>query len=45
VLKNFLELNELAKICYNPEDIVFISLAFDKEEKLKEFLLKKPPQL
>jgi hypothetical protein len=30
------------KFYNNREDIVFISLAYDKEEKLKEFLLKKP---
>jgi predicted nucleotidyltransferase len=35
------ELNELTNFT-TIEDIVFISLAYDKEEKLKEFLLKKP---
>jgi peroxiredoxin len=41
-VKEFPELNELTNLYSNREDIVFISLAYDKEEKLKEFLLKKP---
>jgi peroxiredoxin len=38
----FSELNEMVNQYKNRDDIVFVSLAFDKTEALKEFLLKKP---
>lgn len=41
-IKEFPELNNLENFYSNREDIVFISLAYDEKEKLKEFLLKKP---
>ena len=38
----FPELNELVEKYKNRNDIVFLSLAFDKEEDLKKFLINKP---
>jgi len=38
----FPELNELVNQYKNRDDVVFVSLAFDKADALKEFLLKKP---
>lgn len=38
----FPELNEIVKQYKNREDIVFVSLAFDKADALNEFLLKNP---
>lgn len=41
-LEEFPELNELVETYKNNDDIVFISLALDKQEELEKFLLKKP---
>ncbi|MDP2068287.1 MAG: TlpA disulfide reductase family protein [Lutibacter sp.] len=38
----FPELNELVDKYKNREDIIFLSLAFDTEDELKRFLIKKP---
>jgi len=38
----FPELNELVEKYQDREDIIFISLAFDSNDELKQFLLRKP---
>lgn len=38
----FPDLNEIVKQYKNRDDVVFVSLAFDKADALNEFLLKKP---
>jgi len=41
-INEFPELNEMVNLYKDRNDIVFVSLAFDQETALKEFLLKKP---
>jgi len=41
-IAEFPELNEMVNQYKDRNDIVFVSLAFDQEAALKEFLLKKP---
>lgn len=41
-VEEFPELNDLVEMYQDREDVIFISLAYDSDAELKEFLLRKP---